>query len=276
MKKTIILYAGSIAESVTSAAIQAVASSGSLCIDIEKETFKPNDPKVEYDVYPMCDAEIPKAENVTVTITKPLSAKKKDYRRRLLLVWERCFHEKTRPRLIHLLGGYQVNERDEADTRAVGFAVVATLNQLDDQGIAKWKTLLLRARTNNALSALISDGKAIEAYVNSIGLEEAELNSGSSEELAASNEEFANDVLELELKLKGKEDELKKKEKELKWWKDKVSDGGLLFHCTVKEIKNIFTVKKLKAYCKEQGLKNYTKLKEEELIKFIKDFLGAK
>ena len=43
MKKTIILFAGSIAESVTSAAIQAVASPGPLCIDIEKETFKFNE-----------------------------------------------------------------------------------------------------------------------------------------------------------------------------------------------------------------------------------------
>ena len=269
MKKTIILFAGSIAESVTSAAIQAVASPGPLCIDIEKETFKFNDPKVEYDVYPMCDVDIKEAKNVTVTVTKSISAKKKDYRRRLLLVWERCFNEKTRPRLIHLLGGYQINERDESDTRSVGFAVVAKLNKLDDQGIAKWKTLLLRAKTNNALSDLISDGKAIEAYINSVGLEEAELNSVSSEELAASNEEFANDVLEMELKFKAKEEELN-------WWKDKVSDGALLHQCTVEEIKILFKVKQLKAYCKEQWLKKYTSLNEEELIKLIKAFLGAK
>ena len=185
------------------------------------------------------------------------------------MVWERCFNEKTRPRLIHLLGGYQINERDESDTRSVGFAVVAKLNKLDDQGIAKWKTLLLRAKTNNALSDLISDGKAIEAYINSVGLEEAELNSVSSEELAASNEEFANDVLEMELKFKAKEEELN-------WWKDKVSDGALLHQCTVEEIKILFKVKQLKAYCKEQGLKKYTSLNEEELIKLIKAFLGAK
>jgi len=269
MKKIIILFAGSIAESVTSAAIQAVASPGSLCVDIEKETFKFDDPKAEYDVYPMCDVSVPNAKNVTVTVTKHLSKKKKDYRRRLLLVWERCFEGKTRPRLIHLLGGYQINERDEADKRAAGFGVVAKLNQLDDQGIAEWKTILLRAKTNNALNEIISSGKAIEAYVDSVGLEEAELSSVSSEELAASNEEFANDVLELELKLKGKEEELN-------WWKDKVSDGALLHQCTVEEIKKLFTVKKLKAYCKEQGLKKYTSLKEDDLIKFIKDFLGAK
>jgi len=269
MKKTIILFAGSIAESVASAAIQAIASSGALCVDIEKETFEFDKSKDEYDVYPMCDGEVTEAENVNVIATEALSKSKKDYRRRLLLVWERCFPEKTRPRLIHLLGGYQVNERDEDDTRAVGFAVVAKLNKLDDQGVSQWKTLLLRAKTNNALDAIISDGKAIEAYVDTVGLEGAELSGVSSEELAASNEEFANDVLELELKLKGKEDELS-------WWKNKVSEGALLHQCTVEEIKNLFTVKQLKAYCKEQKLKNYTKLKEDELIKLIKDFLGAK
>lgn len=269
MKKIIILYASSIAESVTSAAIQAIASPGSFCIDVEKEEYEFDSKKEEYEVHLMCDVDVAKAENVTVIVTDPLSKKKKDYRRRLLLVWEKCFPGETRPRLIHLLGGYQVNERDEADTRAVGFGVVAKLNKLDDQGIAKWKTLLLRAKTNNALNEIISSGKAIEAYVDSVGLEEAELSSVSSEELAASNEEFANDVLELELKLKGKEEELN-------WWKDKVSDGALLHQCTVEEIKKLFTVKKLKAYCKEQGLKKYTSLKEDDLIKFIKDFLGAK
>jgi len=94
--------------------------------------------------------------------------------------------------------------------------------------------------------------------------------------LAASNEEMANDVLEMELKLKNKENELNKKNEELDWWKDKVSDGALLHQCTVDEIKTLFTVKKLKEYCKNQGLKKYTSLKEDELIKFIKDFLGAK
>ncbi len=260
MKKVVIIYSSEHAESIASAAIQALALRGRDMVIHDVNGGQTNlDFNEDYDIYPMIEGELPKLSGKHF-ICSPMKKNSPYYKRRLLLVWDKCFPDSVQPRILSLIGGGNIKESDKINSLALPFAIVALLGKLDLQTLSEWRRyLLLDVRNPKLLDELLIQGKAIKTYIDIVGGVESEENDNDVKAVLEANEQLSDDVIALDL--------------ELNWLKGKVSTAHLLHNCTPEEVKERYTVKELKAFCKENKIKGYSKLKEDGLVEAIHGFL---
>lgn len=268
--RKILIYNSLIAESLISAAIQMQSTPGVELFDAGENFIPPFDqfPKdKEVQIFLMCDLskETEKCgKHVDLVKVEALSKKSKEYRRRLLLVWERENPGVVRPRAVHLLGGFQVSEGDAENSEALSYAVVSYLGDLNDGAtVYGWQRLL--GGDGAYLSDLIEKGRAIQKYASKFHIETAV--NIDIEEILETNESMADEIVKLQNKL-SEASNLKPGTGEAT-----LSMEQVFKICTPKQIAGLFRVSDLKGFAKANGLKGYSKMKEVDLIPFIKKAL---
>jgi hypothetical protein len=270
MKK--IVYDSTIASSIASAAVQKLLMPDADCVDIYSDgQVDPN----QDEIYLMVDGTSFNSKKKNVHY---IGQQSKSQMKRLLMVWERCFPGKPRPMVVHLLSRYQVSEEQSKNVEPLKKAIVGSLGDLSNTAFASgWRELL----NNNIklLNEVIAKGQSMVDYIDSSKAEQGVISHKEADKLIKENEALKDRIQELELQLKQatatKTAKAKKPvitktptpaPKQPKMSKIRASMKGM----TAKQIKESFTVKEMRAVCKEVGIKGYYKMKEAEIAKELK------
>ncbi len=270
-----IIFNSLVAESIASAAIQKLKNPDAVCLDVNSDVMPADTGDVFEEIFVMVDEHNYNAKKKSVHYIKPV---KKSDKKRLLLVWERCFPGQTRPIVVHLLGGFQTSEEQEEKRESLVKGIIAYAHDLSNTGFAHtWRRMLSNDLT--LVNDMIEKGSSIVSYVSNTGIEEGVLDTSEADRLLKENEALQDENQKLKLQIKELKAELKKKpvkKAEPKASKTKEAAKGVSVEraqmkaMTPAQIKKNFTVKQMREVAKEVKLKNYSRMKEDQLSKELK------
>lgn len=281
----LITYDSAIAGSILSAAIQLKKCPTATVVDVQQLELSDEDLEcdVVYHMVPIeLDDEDKNNENVHFIEAPEVKKGKNGYmKKRSLLVFEREFPGQTRPIIVHYLGAFQLQERDEDAAEAAKAAIVTYLHDLNDHHVkTHWMSLLAGDRI--ALEDLVRKGYPIVAYkerfesgTDAMLLDDA---IGQVELLESALEKEIQEKKKLKADMKQMVNDSGKivsdQAKEVKQINDllnKVQPAALLHAMTPKQAEDYFTVKQLRAMARDiGGVKGYGQANQKTLVTELK------